>query len=84
MPHVTIKITEGKHTSQPWTYTIDKPGGGPLETKRVRYGRKSDCKRGALRELEARKEGDLWYCTIKGKRCRVQFHWKYTPKKRAS
>ncbi len=52
---IVITIKETRHKRQPWTYTIDKPGTGPMETKQERYSRIWTAKRGALRQL-----GDCW------------------------
>lgn len=48
---IVITIKETRHKKQPWTYTIDKPGKGPMETKEERYSRIWTAKRGALRQL---------------------------------
>lgn len=48
---IVITIKETRHKKQPWTYTIDKPGTGPMETKQERYSRIWTAKRGALRQL---------------------------------
>lgn len=36
---------------QPWRYAIDDVGVGPVLTPDVRYTRKSDAKRGAIRKV---------------------------------
>ena len=48
---IVITIKETRHKKQPWTYTIDKPGTGPMETKEERYSRIWTAKRGALRHM---------------------------------
>ena len=48
---IVITIIETRHKTQPWTYTIDKPGTGPMETKQERYSRIWTAKRGALRQM---------------------------------
>lgn len=53
MAQITITINKSKHPSQPWTFTIDKPGPASKETKRERYTRKWNAKMGALRSLGA-------------------------------
>lgn len=45
---VTLKQTRAK---QPWTFTINDIGPGPLKTVRERYTRKSSAKRGAVRAI---------------------------------
>lgn len=57
--HVLITPKKGKHKSQPWTYTIDKPGGAPLETANERYTRRRSAVRGALRALDAQSSSGL-------------------------
>lgn len=48
---IVITIIETRHKTRPWTYTINKPGTGPMETKQERYSRIWTAKRGALRQL---------------------------------
>jgi hypothetical protein len=48
---INILLTKGRHKTQPWTFTIDKPGSQSGETKRERYTTKKTAKRGALRAL---------------------------------
>lgn len=50
---VLITIKKSRHKSQPYTYTIDKPGGAPLETAAERYATKRNAIKGALRRLGA-------------------------------
>jgi hypothetical protein len=54
---VVITITKGKHKTQPYSFAIDKPGGGPVETARERYTTRRAAIRGALRKLGAYTEG---------------------------
>lgn len=49
---VYVYLKKGRHRTQPWTFTIDEPGVGPVTTKRERYARKFTAKRGALRMLK--------------------------------
>jgi hypothetical protein len=49
--YVTLK--EGRHKTQPWTFTIDRPGPQNKETKRERYVTMTTAKRGACRVLGA-------------------------------
>lgn len=48
---VVITITKGRHKSQPYSFTIDKPGSGPVETARERYSTRFAAVRGAMRKL---------------------------------
>ena len=48
---IIITIKETRHKKKPWTYAIDKPGTGPMETKEEGYSRIWTAKRGALRQL---------------------------------
>lgn len=48
---VVVTITEGKHKTQPWTFSVDKPGPGPSGTVKERYTRQHSCKLGAVRWL---------------------------------
>lgn len=74
MAHILVTITRSKHPTQPWTFSIDKPGPQGKETKRERYTRKATAKRGALRQLGAVKYGDgVWEAAIKGKVYAVKF-----------
>jgi S-adenosylmethionine:tRNA-ribosyltransferase-isomerase (queuine synthetase) len=50
--YVTLK--EGRHKTQPWTFTIDRPGPQKGETKRERYVSMWSAKRGACRVLGAK------------------------------
>jgi len=52
---IMVTITEGRHATQPWTFSIDDVGPGPKVTVRERYTRMSSCKVGALRKLRATK-----------------------------
>jgi hypothetical protein len=47
--YVTLK--QGGHKTQPWTFTIDRPGPQKGETKRERYVSMWSAKRGAYRVL---------------------------------
>lgn len=48
---VVVTIIEGKHKTQPWTFSVDKPGPGPSGTVKERYTRQHSCKMGAVRWL---------------------------------
>lgn len=48
---ITVTITEGKHATQPWTFSIDDVGPGPKITVRERYTRPHSCKLGAVRKI---------------------------------
>jgi NAD(P)H-dependent flavin oxidoreductase YrpB (nitropropane dioxygenase family) len=47
--YVTLK--EGRHKTQPWTFSVDRPGPQKGETKRERYATMRSAKRGAARKL---------------------------------
>ena len=47
--YVTLK--QGRHKTQPWTFTIDRPGPQNKETKRERYATMWSAWRGACRVL---------------------------------
>lgn len=67
MAHVTVTIKKSKHPTQPYTFTIDKPGPAEKETKKERYMSRSNARRGARRQLGAYKPGPnftQWYCDI--------------------
>jgi hypothetical protein len=49
--YVTLK--QGRHKTQPWTFTIDRPGPQNKETKRERYATMWSAWRGARRVLGA-------------------------------
>jgi hypothetical protein len=71
--YVTLK--EGRHKTQPWMFTIDRPGPQKGETKRERYVSMWSAKRGALRVLQVEEKG-VTPCssyTIKGKVRPVKF-----------
>lgn len=64
---IIVTIVKGKHATQPFTYTIDKPGPASKETKRERYTRKATAKRGALRSLGAEYNDDgYWEANVGG------------------
>lgn len=48
---VTVTIKEGKHATQPWTFSIDDVGPGPKVTVRERYTRAASAKLGAVRKI---------------------------------
>ena len=50
---IYVYLREGRHATQPWTFTIDRPGAPSKETKSERYARLFTAKRGALRMLKA-------------------------------
>jgi hypothetical protein len=50
---ITVHLKEGKHKTQPWTFTIDRPGAAEGETKRQRYVTMTTAWRGARRMLRA-------------------------------
>ena len=52
---IYVYLREGRHATQPWTFTIDRPGAPSKETKSERYARLFTAKRGALRMLGAEK-----------------------------
>jgi len=37
MKSIYIYIKKGRHKTQPWTFTIDKPGPKAKQTKQERY-----------------------------------------------
>lgn len=74
MASILVTITRSKHPTQPWTFTINKPGPQGKETKRERYTRKWNAKLGALRQLGAIRHGaGVWEATIKGKVYAIRF-----------
>jgi hypothetical protein len=58
--YVTLK--EGRHKTQPWTFTIDRPGPQNKETKQERYVSMWSAKRGAARKLVG--TGLQWWVDI--------------------
>jgi hypothetical protein len=50
---IVVTIKEGRHATQPWTFTVNRPGPQAKETKSERYARLFTAKRGALRMLGA-------------------------------
>lgn len=50
---INVYLREGRHATQPWTFTIDRPGSQNKETKSERYARLFTAKRGAKRMLGA-------------------------------
>jgi hypothetical protein len=80
--YVTLK--EGRHKTQPWTFTIDRPGPQKKETKAEWYATMYSAKRGALRVLQVEEKG-IAPCssyTIKGKVRPVKFIVVRLPKKK--
>jgi hypothetical protein len=60
---IYVHLKEGKHKTQPWTFTIDRPGAPEGETKRQRYVTMTTAWRGARRMLGAFEYGT----NLKGK-----------------
>ena len=50
---IVVTIKEGRHATQPWTFTVNRPGPQNKETKSERYARLYTAKRGALRMVNA-------------------------------
>ena len=50
---VIVNLTETDHPSQPWKYSIDRPGKGGLETKEERYSNAYGARRAAVKHLGA-------------------------------
>jgi hypothetical protein len=50
---VLITVKRTKRKTQPYTFTINKPGGAPVETAAEYYSTKRSAIRGALRKLDA-------------------------------
>ena len=48
---IIVTLKEGRHKTQPWTFTIDRPGPQKGETKRERYVSMWSAKRGAARVI---------------------------------
>jgi len=48
---IIVTLKEGRHKTQPWTFTIDRPGPQKGETKRERYVSMWSAWRGACRVL---------------------------------
>ena len=55
---IYVHLKEGTHKTQPWTFTIDKPGPQDDETKRERYVTMTTARRGACRVLAV--ENNRW------------------------
>lgn len=72
---VTVHLIRTKRSKQAWEFVIDKPGEGPLETKRERYGVRGSAWRGALRMLDAKRNVGKpgHHCVVKGKVMPVVF-----------
>lgn len=68
---INVYLREGRHATQPWTFTIDRPGSQNKETKSERYARLFTAKRGALRMLGGQEfgttlQGGRFYVVLKG------------------
>jgi hypothetical protein len=50
---IYVRLKKGRHKTQPWTFTIDRPGAPEGETKRQRYVTMTTAWRGARRMLRA-------------------------------
>ena len=48
---IIVTLKQGRHKTQPWTFTIDRPGPQKGETKRERYVSMWSATRGAARKL---------------------------------
>jgi hypothetical protein len=48
---IYVHLKQGKHKTQPWTFTIDRPGPQNKETKAERYATMWSAWRGACRVL---------------------------------
>lgn len=65
---VVITITKTRRKTQPYTFSIDKPGAARKETKSEYYCSRGSARRGALRQLGAVKYNDIgWACDIRGR-----------------
>ena len=76
MKPIYITLTKTRHKSQPWVFTIDRPGPQRKETKRERYATMWSAKRGALRSLRYAMPGasGLWfYAETNGKLRVIKF-----------
>lgn len=80
---VIVTIQKTKRKSQPYLFTVDKPGPAGKETKKEYYARPFTAKRGALRQLQAFTRHDTkdpwtryWCCSIKGKVYPIEFKTK--------
>lgn len=72
---INVYLKEGRHATQPWTFTIDRPGAQKKETKSERYARLFTAKRGALRMIGARKSSyGPYYIYSTGKVAPVTFY----------
>ena len=49
---IVVTLKEGRHATQPWTFTINRPGPQAKETKSERYVSLFSAKRGAKRMLK--------------------------------
>lgn len=50
---VIVNITETSHKTQPWKYSIDRPGKGARETKEERYSNAYGARRASIAHLDA-------------------------------
>ncbi len=50
-PQINVELKKGKHPTQPYTFTINKPGPAGKETKKERFATTKTAKRGAMRQL---------------------------------
>lgn len=70
---VIITVTKTRRKSQPFTFSIDLPGNAAKQTKNEYYTRSTTARTGALRQIDAFKEGGAWFVLIKGKSHPVEF-----------
>jgi hypothetical protein len=48
---IIVTLKKGRHKTQPWTFTVDRPGPQSKETKQERYVTMTTARRGACRVL---------------------------------
>lgn len=77
---IIVTITKGRHKTQPWTFSIDRPGKNPQTKNSERYSAYRSAWRGALRMLGAHKSlRGGWYVEDKrGFTIRIEFVKKET------
>lgn len=56
---ITVTLSEGKHATQPWTVTIDRPGKAEPYRMKQRYCDRRSAHRGACRNLKAGRVFDV-------------------------
>jgi len=70
---IIVTIKKGKHKTQPFSFTIDKPGPASNETRKERYANPSNARRAARNILEAFWKDDQLVAVVGGRYLRVEF-----------